>query len=324
MNKIVIANMYRGKDKISFFAIHQIVSKIKAYKPEIPIEFHILWDGKLEGTPDGIDWGGKIDTFLQANGVKMFSYNRDFFNGYCRTLYHCTSEVIKKMDNLAGIYTVLLGHYLRRVNCESYCLIYDDDILINYDFRDIIDYMLDNVPVLISEPMNANCDKGLLTNMLNRYGKDLFRVYEARNPMHLGFNGGIQGIDLEIYDEYLSPRPFWNLLLMFDFGGIYDKDGKEIWGGRRHFLDTQQQSFFGIMNLVKPRKTPVILNPDECYVIPNWGDHPTLGHLDDKDENDGWTMALKSKITHFIGHTQGHGKPKVFHKKVDEYLTSIT
>jgi hypothetical protein len=30
---------------------------------------------------------------------------------------------------------------------------------------------------------------------------------------------------------------------------------------------------------------------------------------------------IQSKITHFIGHTQGKGKPKQFLDRVDKYLT---
>jgi hypothetical protein len=36
---------------------------------------------------------------------------------------------------------------------------------------------------------------------------------------------------------------------------------------------------------------------------------------------EGWGLCLKSKVSHFIGHTQGKGKPKVFLNMVDKYLT---
>jgi hypothetical protein len=74
------------------------------------------------------------------------------------------------------------------------------------------------------------------------------------------------------------------------------------------------------MNTVLSKKDPHILDDTKYYVIPNWGEHPTFGHLDHEDENGGWTWALKSNITHFIGHTQGKGKPKQFLERVDEYL----
>jgi hypothetical protein len=42
--------------------------------------------------------------------------------------------------------------------------------------------------------------------------------------------------------------------------------------------------------------------------------------LDSEDELGGWGCCLDSKISHFIGHTQGKGKPKQFLDKMDEYL----
>jgi hypothetical protein len=73
------------------------------------------------------------------------------------------------------------------------------------------------------------------------------------------------------------------------------------------------------MNLIKA-KTIHILNPELYYVAPNFGSHPHFGTLDSEDELNGWGCCLNSKISHFIGHTQGKGKPKVFLDRVDEYL----
>jgi hypothetical protein len=81
-----------------------------------------------------------------------------------------------------------------------------------------------------------------------------------------------------------------------------------------------KQSFFGLMNVVFSKKYPHILEENEYFVVPNWGVHPKFGEINNEDENNGWTIGLKSKITHFIGHTQGKGKPKVFLNKVDGYL----
>ena len=44
MKEIVISNLMRAKNKQSFFALHQIQSKIKSLYPDVRIEFHILWD----------------------------------------------------------------------------------------------------------------------------------------------------------------------------------------------------------------------------------------------------------------------------------------
>ena len=48
MNKIVISNLMRAKNKQSFFALHQVQSKIKNLYPDIQIDFHILWDSENE------------------------------------------------------------------------------------------------------------------------------------------------------------------------------------------------------------------------------------------------------------------------------------
>jgi hypothetical protein len=89
-------------------------------------------------------------------------------------------------------------------------------------------------------------------------------------------------------------------------------------------IDTQQQSFFGVMNIIRSKKPPHILNPSEYFVCPNWGHHPTYGYIDHENEFQGWDINMKSKVIHFIGHTvlEGvyYGKPKMYHKLVDEYL----
>ena len=39
-HKLIIANMYRAKNKTAFFAIHQAITRL----PEFDIDFHIIWD----------------------------------------------------------------------------------------------------------------------------------------------------------------------------------------------------------------------------------------------------------------------------------------
>lgn len=312
--------MYREKNKSSFFAIHQIVTKIRKYKPNVQIDFHILWDKKVEGISDNINWDNKLNIFLDISDVKMYSYDREFFDNYCREFYSISEKTIDQFNKFSSIYFLLIAHYLRRVKLEKYYLIYDDDILINYDFCDIIDYMMDNTPILLVEVMNSNCDKVLFNKLNSIYDNTSIPLYLSRNPNQFGFNAGFQGIDLSIYDDFLSVDRFNMMLELFDYSGIYDSNGNEIWGPQRFSLDTQQQSFFGIMNIIKSKKDPVILDPTKYFIVPNWGEHPTFGNINSSDENEGWTIALKSKITHFIGHTQGKGKPKTFLNKVDEYL----
>jgi hypothetical protein len=111
---------------------------------------------------------------------------------------------------------------------------------------------------------------------------------------------------------------------IFEFKSIYDENGEEIWDERRFFIDTQQQSFFGIMNIIRSKTKPVILDPSKYFICPNWGTHPIFGYIDHTNEYEGWDTNMKSKIIHFIGHSvfNGvyYGKAKVFNEYVDNYL----
>ena len=56
-NKIVVSNAYRYKGKQSFFALHQLQTKITEYMPDTDVEFHIMWDNKFENVePDREKW----------------------------------------------------------------------------------------------------------------------------------------------------------------------------------------------------------------------------------------------------------------------------
>ena len=305
----------RAKNKQSFFALHQIQSKIKTLYPDVKIEFHILWDTTNElNLQNEKKWENLIDNEIE----NLYSYDKEFFNNYVKEFYGLDYQ--EKFTTWKAIYFVLMAHYLRRVKLKHYYLIYDDDILINDDFKHICDLILDKTPVMITEPMNGNCDKVLFQKLLNLFGEEFYHVYIQNNPLRYGFNAGFQGIDLSIYDNFLSKDRFQAILDLFEYKSIYDGEGNEIWGNERFIIDTQQQSFFGLMNTVLPQKPIHILNPEEYYVVPNWGTHPTKGLINSEDENGGWGIALQSKITHFIGHTRGKGKPKQFLDKVDEYL----
>jgi len=315
MKEIVISNLMRAKNKQSFFALHQIQSKIKKLYPDVRVEFHILWDNTNElNLQNEEKWANLIDTHIE----NLHSYDKEFFNNYVKEYYDLDYD--EKFTTWKAIYFVLMAHYLRRVKLKHYYLIYDDDILINDDFKPVCDLLLDRTPVMITEPMNVNCDKVLFQKLLNTFGEGFHSLYIQNNPDMNGFNAGFQGIDLSMYDDFLSRDRFQMILDLFEYQSIYDENGEEIWDNRRFFIDTQQQSFFGLMNTVFSKKQIHILNPEEYYVVPNWGTHPTKGLIDSEDETGGWGIALESKITHFIGHTRGKGKPVQFLDKVDEYL----
>lgn len=307
----------RCKNKQSFFALHQIQNKINAVDPSIEIEFHILWDTDINvlEKQDDPHWANLIDTHIN----NVHGYDRKFFKNYVNEMYGIDDT--EKFDVWPASYFILMAQYLRRVKLYDYYLIYDDDILINDDFSHITSLLLDKIPVLISEPMNFNCDKVLMQCLVNLFGNGFFEMYKSKNPNMIGFNAGFQGIDLSIYDDFLSVDRFNDLLSLFNYKSTKNEDGTEFFGDERFLIDTQQQSFFSLSNIVLSKKTPHFLDVNEYYVVPNWGNHPIFGEIDHTDELEGWGLCLKSKISHFIGHTQGKGKPKIFLNMVDKYLT---
>jgi hypothetical protein len=317
-NKIIISNMFRAKNRQAFFALHQIHNKILSNKPDAQIQYHILWDNLQElNDPEKEKWSKLIDGY----GFDIVSYDKEFFIEYANTAYDMDKDSMRKCGKrFIPLYLLLMGHYMRRVLLFDYYLIYDDDILISYDFKDVTEALLEKKSVFITEPFNQNCDKVLLNKLVDLYGVEFFNMYKEKNPELHGFNAGFQGISLRIYDDYLCSDRFQLLLTIFDMSGVIDSDGNEIWGHQRFTIDTQQQSFFGIMNILKNPNGILILDPTTCYVAPTFGSHPILGTIDENDGNDGWSMCLKSKISHFIGHTQGKGKPRQFIEKMDEYL----
>lgn len=320
MNKeINILSMFRNKNKQSFFSIHQIYNKIKAYDNEITVNFHILWDDNKELNGYNQKYSQLIDEMF---GKNITSYNREFFNSYCKKCYNISDEQIKSFNNFYLIYRILFGHYLRRVKMIDYFIILDDDILINYDLNDVINYSVNNTPFLVEEIVNTNCDKVLFNQIASIYEeREFVEKYSNRNPNFKGFNAGFQGVDASIFDDFLSTSFFNVLLSLFDYSSTKNPDGSEFFGDKRFKLDTQEQSFFSCMNICKSKNTPILLDSKTTFIVPNWGTYPTIGKLDPEDENQGYTYALKSNITHFIGHTQGKGKPQSFLNAVDKYLT---
>lgn len=308
--RLVIANMYRAKNKTAFFAIHQAINKL----PEFDIEFHIIWDD--EAYED--EWTNKINDL----DCKITSYTKEMLNNYCRE-YGVSESKIKEFDNFKAIYFILHGHFLKKHKVTDYYLIYDDDIVFNGDLSEFKNCLSEEIPCLLSEPLNASCDKSLANVLFDLY-ENSFPYYQQCNPTMLGFNAGIQGISLDMYEDFLDLDYFLLLLNLFNYNGIYDSNGKEITGPERSMIDTQQQSFFGIMNIIRSKKKPVILNPLEYFVCPNWGYHTVFGNIDSENEFGGWNINMKSKIIHFIGHTvfEGiyYGKPKMYHELVDKYL----
>lgn len=309
--RLVIANMYRAKNKSAFFAIHQALTKLS----EFDLEFHIIWDD--EGYRD--EWSDKIESL----DAKIVDYSKEQLDGYCIE-YGVPQAVIDKFVNFKAIYFILHGHYLKKNNVADYYLIYDDDIILTDELFEFKYCLLNEYPCLLHEPLNSNCDKSLANQLFQIYNGG-WEYYQKVNPQLLGFNAGIQGIRLDMYEDFLDPEAFLFMLSLFNYKGIYDENGKELVGAERSMIDTQQQSFFGIMNIIRSKKQPHIMTPDQYFVCPNWGHHYLFGEINPESELEGWDVNLKSKIVHFIGHTvlEGvtYGKPQTYHNLVNQYLT---
>lgn len=308
--KLIISDMYRAKNKTAFFAIHQAITRLS----EFDIEFHILWD-----SPEFHDeWSDRIDQL----DAKIVSYTKEQLDQYCLD-YGINPSIVEGFARYKSIYFLIHGHYLKKNKIANYYLIYDDDIILTEELFEFKYCLLNEIPCLISEPMNSNCDK-VMANILFEHYKGSWEYYQSVNPNLLGFNAGIQGIRLDMYEDFLEPEMFEYLLQLFNYSGIYDETGKEITGPTRSAIDTQQQSFFSTMNIIRSQKKPHILTPDQYFVCPNWGYHPFFGQIDHDSELNGWDIALKSKIVHFIGHTAldgvYYGKSTVYHNMIDEYF----
>lgn len=309
-HQLVISDMYRAKNKTAFFALHQAITRFH----EFDLKFHIIWDD-LDYHDE---WTNKINN-LECN---LTSYSKEQLDQYCLD-EGITQETINSFINFKSIYFIIHGHYLRKNNITDYYLIYDDDVILKEELSELKECLKSKTPCLLSEPMNSGCDKVLLQTLCNMYEGSI-PYYQSINPQMLGFNAGFQGLSLEMYDDFLQPDMFKFLLNLFNYGGIYDSDGEEIEGWERTLIDTQQQSFFSVMNILRSTKKPHILTPHEYFVCPNWGTHPIYGDINHENEFGGWDVNMKSKIVHFIGHTvlggKYYGKAKYFHDLVDEYL----
>ena len=97
-NNLVVSNMYRAKNKLAFFAMHQIVNKI----PEIDIEFHILWHDS-----DYRDkWSDRIDNY----GFNLVSYTIDDMHEYCLRMGIVQKKIEKMSRRQAAIDTSIIQH----------------------------------------------------------------------------------------------------------------------------------------------------------------------------------------------------------------------
>jgi len=268
INKIPVARLWHKKGKLEYYTMFQL----HKYFPNLEFEFHIILD-----QPDYKDeWSEKIDELP----YKCFWYSKEEMNGYLKNSGYGTEELISNIPNFIHFYHILINHYLRRKFSYNYVLNIEYDVLFNHDDLEQVENCLSkNIPFSITEPANNGCDKALANSLSHIFQKNVV-MYP-----NVGFNAGFQGIDLSIFDEFINPNTFNILLSLFDFSGIYDKDGNEKVGWERTTIDTQEQSFHSLMNAT--RENHIVLDPSQYYVFPYWVNMEFL---------------MKSKVIHFIGH----------------------
>lgn len=273
-NNIAVARLWYRKGKNEYFSLKQF----KTHLPYSKVDFHIV----LDEYDYRDEWSDKIDNL----GLNITFYSKQDILAYIN-LYGKEYDLTKFIHS----YHLLIGHYLRRVKLYDYMLTYEYDIIFNNkNLDEVIQCINNKIPFGIYEPDNRGCDKALFEDICRIFDNNIAPYLTKNNPQLLGINAGFQGINLSLFDQFLSNSDFHLMMSLFDFSGIHDENGKEKWGELRTKFDTQEQSFYSIFNQLYSDNFK-ILNPIEYFFSPCWEDMD--GYID---------RAMKSKIVHFTGH----------------------
>jgi len=179
-------------------------------------------------------------------------------------------------------------------------LTYEYDVIFNSrDLFEIENCLRGKIPFGVSEPLNSNCDKALYQSLCTVFNAELATRMIKNNPSMLGINAGFQGVNLAMFDEFLSSSGFHTMMSLFDFTGIYKK-----WGSERTTFDTQEQSFYGILNQIYSPNY-IVLDPTTYFFHPCWDDFP--GYVE---------KAVESKVIHFTGHTKSKKMFEIIDKNI--------
>lgn len=290
--RIPVARLWHKKGKYEYFSMKQLIHAF----PNTEFEFHIVLDQ--------YDYKDEWSTKMDKLNTTVTYYSKEFMVEYFKNAYPRLSNLTDKFPKFIHFYHILIGHYLRRVLLKDYMLTYEYDIIFNDDVS-LVEPLLHNcISFGVIEPSNVHCDKALLNQLTNIFQTDLIQIIKNNNERLLGINAGFQGINLSLFDEFLSPSNMATLIAIFNFQGIIKEDGTELWGGERMVFDTQEQSFYSIMNQIHSSNF-VILPESEYFFLPCWEDAD--GMVD---------AAMKSKIVHFTGHK----KAKLLYDIIDEKL----
>jgi hypothetical protein len=289
MNTIPVARLWHKKGKLEYFCIKQLLESF----PNIKFDWHIIlhsfdyedeWTAKIKELPTSITWYSTKD---------MIDYGKQC--GYIDEQFE------SKIPNFVHFYHIIIFHYLRRVLRLDYALSYEYDIIFNSkDLKDLDECIKNKIPFGIHEPANPNCDKALLNSLSSLFQSDLRNLVPYFN---FGVNAGFQGMNLKMFDNFMNPSTFIELLNCFDFSGIYNLDGSEKTGFTRTLIDTQEQSFHSLLNRMFSTNY-VLLNTDEYYFYPSYLD---------------LEVQEKSKVLHYFGHTKPKQMLDFIENKISEW-----
>lgn len=276
-NNIAVARLWHKKGKYEYFGLKQLITAF----PSINFDFHIVLDQHEYQD----EWSDRID----ALDINISYYSKEDMQSY----YKVCTDTEYDLTKFIHFYHIIIGHYLRRVKMYDYMLTYEYDVIFNNtDLIDIETCLINKIPFGVTEPQNVNCDKALFQSLCNLFQQDLSEFLKRNNPELLGINAGFQGVNLKLFDEFLSGSGFYSMMSLFDFTGIYKEDGTEKWGWERTVFDTQEQSFYSIMNQ-SVSSVFKVLDPTTYFFFPCWDDME--GYVE---------QAMQSKILHFTGHVK--------------------
>lgn len=283
---IPIARLWHKKGKLEYHCILQMLK----YFPDVEFEWHIVLD-KYDYRDE---WSDKIDSLP----INITWYSTKDMLDYAKACDYIDDNVLKNIPNFVHFYHIIIFHYLRRVLRYDYALAYEYDIIFNsYELDELKECIVNKIPFGIFEPSNPYCDKALYKPLSNLFRTDILANSNYKN---MGFNAGFQGMNLKLFDNFLNPDIFKELVKCFDLSGIYNEDGSEKIDFARTLVDTQEQSFHSLMNRAVSWNFK-LLNPQEYYFVPYYVD------ID---------VFLKSKVVHYFSHI----KPEIMIKTIEQRL----
>jgi len=293
MTKITVGRMWYKLSKEAYFGLKHLIETF----PEIEFDFHLIINE--------YDYQDEYTDKIKELNINLTLYRKEFFIDYLKSQYLIDDNYLSSMINLPHIYHILIGHYLKRVKLIDYMISYEYDVVFPVsDIDELRKCLVNKIPFGIIEPHNPACDKSLFLQLCqNVFNCDITNYILNKDK---GFNAGFQGINLDLFNEFLSQSNFKCLLDIFDIKPLENEDGsKRLEGWNQTLFETQEQSFYSLMNQIYSKDNFKVLDIDQYYFWPCW------------DGNDEFVQkSLKSKVLHFTGHQ----KSIEWYKFMDKYL----